>query len=382
MAAIVDGGGMTGVAKLSIGTDGKAEIFISGEWDLHGRNDDGCLAQLSKKGAIGAVVVRATGLIRWDSSLLNFLSKVIKICEAHGAAVTVDEVPGGVRRLLAMAKSSPTKVADGAKKRRTTIMGLLERFGDFVAVGAREFVDFVGDLYIVLVAFCRGKVRVRWQDFFVILQDVGVRALPIVALISFLVGVIVAFISILQLSKFGANIYVADLVGISMMREMGCIMTGVILAGRTGAAFAATIGTMIVNDEVYALKTMGIPPMHFLVLPRMVAMVTMTPLLCIFSSFIGIGGGLCAAIFSTDLTVTQYCTETARAIFINDFLVGVVKGCFFGLLVSSIGCAKGLKCGHSAEDVGLATTGAVVVGITAIVVADAVFTVIFSAMGV
>jgi phospholipid/cholesterol/gamma-HCH transport system permease protein len=214
------------------------------------------------------------------------------------------------------------------------------------------------------------------------LQDVGARALPIVALISFLVGLIIAFVSIVQLVQFGASIYVADLVGISMMREMGCIMTGVIMSGRTGAAFAATIGTMVVNDEVDALHTTGISSVNFLILPRMFALMLMMPLLCIFSSFIGIFGGLCASVLTTDLTISQYYVQTTNAVSIGDFFVGVLKCAIFGVLVSIIGCMKGLRCGRSAEDVGLAATSAVVTSITAIIAADAAFSVIFYALGI
>ena len=184
------------------------------------------------------------------------------------------------------------------------------------------------------------------------------------------------------MEQFGASIYVADLVGIAMMREMGCIMTGVIMSGRTGAAFAATIGTMTVNDEVDALKTSGFSTIDFLVLPRILALTLMMPILCIFSDIIGIIGGMSAALTITDITLSQYITQTINAISLNDMFIGLLKSGVFGILISSIGCFRGIQCGRSAESVGLVTTSAVVTGITAIIIADAIFAVLFSCLGI
>ncbi|MDE6431879.1 MAG: ABC transporter permease, partial [Opitutales bacterium] len=225
-----------------------------------------------------------------------------------------------------------------------------------------------------------GRSKFRSKEFSLISEQVGARALGIVALISFLVGLILAFISIIQLNKLGAGVYCADLVGIAMMREMGCLMAAIIMSGRTGAAFAATIGTMVVNEEIDAIKTSGLSCFRFIIIPRIFALVLMMPLLCVFADLIGIAGGMFAATTMLDINVTQYLTQTQSAVVLSDFLCGLIKSVFFALLVAGIGCWQGMRCGRDAEAVGQATTAAVVESITAIIMADAVFAVIFNAL--
>jgi phospholipid/cholesterol/gamma-HCH transport system permease protein len=212
------------------------------------------------------------------------------------------------------------------------------------------------------------------------MQECGPQALGIVALINFLVGLILAFVGATQLTRFGASIYVADLVGIATVREMACIMTGIILCGRTGAAFAAQLGTMKVNEEISALQTFGISPNEFLVLPRMVALILMMPFLCAFADFISIAGGFVVSISMLDVTATEYLTRTIHAIQLRSFLLGIGKGSFFGFLVAYAGCYRGMQSGYSAAPVGEATTKAVVTGITAIIASDGIFAVITNAL--
>jgi len=201
-----------------------------------------------------------------------------------------------------------------------------------------------------------------------------------VAMINFLVGLILAFVGAIELRRFGASIYVADLVGIASVREMGCIMTGIILCGRTGAAFAAQLGTMKVNEEISALETFGISPIEFLVLPRMVALMLVMPFLCAFADFISIAGGFCVSVSMLDVTPTVYLARTIQAIQLKSFLLGVGKGSFFGFLVAYAGCFRGMQSGYSAAAVGEATTKAVVTGITAIVASDGIFAVLTNAL--
>jgi phospholipid/cholesterol/gamma-HCH transport system permease protein len=208
------------------------------------------------------------------------------------------------------------------------------------------------------------------------MQEAGPEALGIVALINFLVGLIMAFVGAVQLEQFGASIYVADLVAIAMVREMGCLMTGIIMSGRTGAAFAAQLGTMKVNEELDAFKTFGISPIEFLVLPRIIALVVMMPLLCVFADAIGILGGGVVALGLLDVTMAEYAIRTVEAIELKAFLLGVFKGSVFGLIVALSGCLRGLQCGSNAAAVGQATTSAVVAGITSIIAADGVFAVL------
>jgi len=204
--------------------------------------------------------------------------------------------------------------------------------------------------------------------------------LGIVALINFLVGLILAFVGAVGLRPFGASIFVADMVAIGTVREMGCLMTGIILCGRTGAAFAAQLGTMKVNQEISALQAFGISPVEFLVLPRMMALVLMMPLLCVFANAIALFGGFFVSVTMLDMTATEYVTRTVEAITLKSFLLGIGKGSFFGFVVAYAGCLRGMQCGNNAAAVGEATTRAVVAGITAIIASDGVFAVICNAL--
>jgi phospholipid/cholesterol/gamma-HCH transport system permease protein len=228
----------------------------------------------------------------------------------------------------------------------------------------------------------RGKAQVRWSDAWLVVQQCGPEALGVVALINFLVGVILAFVGAVQLRQVGASVFVADLVAIGTVREMGCLMTGMILCGRTGAAFAAQLGAMKVNEEIDALRTFGISPIEFLVLPRILALLLMMPLLCVFADAIAITGGYMVSVSMLDVTSTEYIRRTIEAIKLQSFFLGIVKGAFFGILVSVSGCLRGMQCGTNAAAVGQATTSSVVTGITSIVAADGVFAVLCNALDI
>jgi phospholipid/cholesterol/gamma-HCH transport system permease protein len=240
---------------------------------------------------------------------------------------------------------------------------------------------FIGQACLAFWALLRRRARFQPADLWLTIQECGPEALPIVTLICFLVGLILAFVGAVQLRRFGAQIYVADLVGIAMAQEMGAMMTGIILAGRTGAAFAAQLGTMQVNEEIDALRTMGVAPMEFLVLPRMLALILMAPLLTIYGDVVGILGGAFVGVTMLQLSPTAYLHETLSALAFGDFVKGLVKGAVFGVLVACAGCLRGMQSGRSSAAVGLATTAAVVLGIVSIIVADAILTVIYNALG-
>jgi len=244
---------------------------------------------------------------------------------------------------------------------------------DFIR-SSTEILSFIGEAFLAFMKFLRGKANFRRSDFFTIVQDTGAQSLPIVSLISMLVGLILAFVGAIQLKMFGAQIYVADVVGIGMVRVMGAIMTGIIMAGRTGASFAAQLGTMQVNEEIDALKTLGISPMEFLVLPRMLALVIMMPLLCLYSDFMGILGGFIVGVGMLNLGVTEYYHQTASAVTLTYLWIGLFHSAVFGVLVALSGCLRGMQCGRSASEVGYATTSAVVTSIVNIIVATAIIT--------
>ena len=215
-----------------------------------------------------------------------------------------------------------------------------------------------------------------------VVQQCGPQAVGIVSLIAFLVGVILAFMGAVQLSQFGASIYVADLVGIGMVRDMGAMMTAIIMSGRTGAAFAAKLGTMKVTQEIDALTTMGISPLEFLVLPRVLALLMMMPLLCLFADFVGILGGAFVGVAMLDLSLTSYLRETISSITFVDFAGGIIKGTTYGGLIALAGCLRGFQCGDSSSAVGDAATAAVVMSIVMVVAACGAFAVAFNFLGI
>jgi len=228
----------------------------------------------------------------------------------------------------------------------------------------------------------RGRARFRRSDLFLHMQEAGAEALPIVTLISFLVGTILAFVGAIQLEQFAAQIYVADAVGIGMAREMGAMMTAIVMAGRTGAAYAAQLGSMTVTQEIEALKTMGISPLEFLVLPRMIALSLMMPLLCLYSDLLGILGGYAVGRGMLGISGRVYFNQTVNAVDLGDVLGGVFKASVYGILIAVAGCLRGLQSGRSASAVGEATTSAVVTGIVLVICACGIFAVTFYILGI
>ena len=241
---------------------------------------------------------------------------------------------------------------------------------------------FLGEMAVTFFRLVRLRVRFRAVDLFLLVQQCGAQALPIVTLISFLVGVILAFVGAVQLKQFGAQIYVADLVGIAIVHEMGAMMTGIIMAGRTGAAFAAQLGTMKVTQEIDAFTTMGFSPLEFLVLPRVIALVLMMPLLCLYADLIGVLGGAVVGLGMLDLSWTTSIRETMHAVGLTDLFGGIFKSAVYGVLVALSGCLRGIQCGNSSSAVGDAATSAVVTGIVAIVAACGIFAVVFYVLGI
>jgi phospholipid/cholesterol/gamma-HCH transport system permease protein len=258
--------------------------------------------------------------------------------------------------------------------------GLVHQVGDAVlqaAAGGREFVAFTGEMMIGLGEAVLLPHRVRWRDTGRYMERAGIDGLPIVALISFLMGLITAFQAAVQLTQFGADIYVANLVGLSIVRELGPLMTAIIAAGRSGAAFAAEIGTMKVAEEVDALAAMGLDRTRFLVTPKVVALVTMLPCLTLFADLCGILGGMVVAVAGLSLPAQVYVRQLRISMTTWDVYSGLIKSVVFGLLIAQIGCMRGLQARTGAESVGRITTSAIVSGIFLIIVADAVFTVLF-----
>jgi phospholipid/cholesterol/gamma-HCH transport system permease protein len=243
---------------------------------------------------------------------------------------------------------------------------------------ARETAAFTGEIILAFATLLTGKSPFRARDFFYFVQACGAESLPIVSLIAVLVGVILSFVGAVQLQMFGAQIYVANLVGLGMVLEMGALMSGVIIAGRIGAAYAAQLGTMQVNEEIDALRTIGISPVGFLVLPRMLALMLMLPLLCIYADIMGILGGSIIGVTMLDLSLVEYLEQTRKTLRLSQCGQGLLKASVFGVLIGYAGCLRGMQCGRSALAVGEATTSAVVTSIVLIVVSDSIITFIIN----
>ena len=258
------------------------------------------------------------------------------------------------------------------------------RLGDSVFGQVKDLnftFSFIGSVCLSLINACLRPGSLRLDDILSSMKKVGVDALPIVGLISFLLGLIMAFMSSVQLQQFGANIYVASLVSLAMVRELGPIMTAIIVAGRSGSAFAAEIGTMKISDEVDALFTMGFDPTRFLVVPKILAAVITVPILTLFSDLFAIMGGLVVGVFMLDLTANAYMTQTLKTLTLFDVFWGFLKAAVFALLIAGIGCLRGFQVRGGAAEVGQATTSAVVSSIFLIILADAVFAVILRYWG-
>jgi phospholipid/cholesterol/gamma-HCH transport system permease protein len=310
----------------------------------------------------------------WDSGFLTFLIKIFETCSKAKVEVDKEGLPEGVRRLIDLATAVPERA--GARKEAKK-EAFLSRVGGSAVAFYRSFLEmleFLGESSLAFTRLLRGKASFRRSDLTLLLLECGAQALAIVSLISLLVGLILAFVGAIQLKLFGAQVYVADIVAIAMVRVMGAIMTGIIMAGRTGAAFAAQIGTMQVNEEIDALETMGINPVEFLVLPRMIALIIMMPLLCLYADLMGIVGGLIVGVGMLDINPIEYLNRTQETLTLTTMWIGLFHSAVFGVLVALAGCLRGIQCGRSASDVGYAATSAVVTSIVSIIVATAIIT--------
>ncbi|RLC28931.1 MAG: hypothetical protein DRH37_08585 [Deltaproteobacteria bacterium] len=363
--------------------DGTLILDFAGDWKIGNPlpSVKEVLGRIGSDSKTRQVYLDGHSITGWDSSLLTFLIKIIDGCSRKKIDTDKQGLPEGVQRLLTLAFAVPER--KGARREFVREPFLSRVGGEAINFGRStiEVLDFLGDSFIALGNMLRGKARFRRSDLFLIIQECSTQALPIVSLISLLVGLILAFVGAVQLMMFGAQIYVASLVGIAMVRVMGAIMTGIIMAGRTGAAFAAQLGTMQVNEEIDALKTMGISPMEFLVLPRMIALFVTMPLLCLYADLMGVLGGLIVGVGMLDLNVVEYYNMTCASVHLKDFWIGLFQGAVFGVLVALAGCLRGMQCGRSASAVGDAATSAVVTGIVSIIVATAIITITLSVIG-
>jgi phospholipid/cholesterol/gamma-HCH transport system permease protein len=359
-------------------------IYLTGRWQRgkHLPGTDEVVSKIESEPRIRSVSFDTAGLTGWDSNLLTFLIFIKTFCMNKKVECLDKNLPEGAQRLLKLASAVPER--KGARK-VSKKEPFLERMGgetiqSVASIG--EVLGFIGEAFISVIRFVTGRATFRRSDLFLFLRESGSQALPIVSLISMLVGLILAFVGAIQLQTFGAQIYVADLVGIAMVRVMGAVMTGIIMAGRTGASYAAQLGTMQVNEEIDALKTLGISPMEFLVLPRMLALSLMMPLLCIYADLMGILGGLIVGVLMLDIQPIVYLNQTRAAVSLTNVWIGLFYSAVFGVIVALAGCLRGMQCGRSASAVGYATTSAVVTSIVTIILATALITILCNVLGI
>jgi phospholipid/cholesterol/gamma-HCH transport system permease protein len=355
-------------------------LTVGGDWSIRqGLPSLKKLQQSLLQSPVRQMRLDAGDLRKWDSSLPSFVLAVSALCRERNITLDGTALPAGVRRLIELATATPPRTIE-----RKKTLPFVARIGTSTIAEARALltaVAFLGESLIALTRLLRGRARYRPADLLLTMQECGAQALPIVSVISLLVGMIFAFVGAIQLRQFGADIYDANLVAVAMAREMAAVMTAIVLAGRTGAAFAAQIGAMQGNEEIDALSTFGISPVEFLVLPRMLALILMTPLLCIYANVMGIFGGFIVGINTLNVTPTAYLLQTQSAVTLSDFTIGVVKGSIFGALIAVTGCLRGIEAGRSAAAVGAAATSAVVSGILAIIVTDAICAVLLNILG-
>lgn len=368
---------VAGVLLLADG-EGRWRVVVGGEWQITSRRPR-WREVVGGKRVVGALVVVAENLENWDGALLLFLTELRAWALRTGVSLDETGLPEAARELA----DQMGKAFREAKPRERG-EGFLAQVGKAAQITwgvTRDIAAFVGECVIAAQHLVKNPGRLRWKDCLHEMQQCGAMALPIVGLISLLVGLIMAYQSAVLMRQFGADIYVADAVGLAMVREFGALMTAIILAGRTGAAFAATLGNMKANEEIDALQTLGIRPVEFLVIPRLLALGLMMPLLTLYSNALGILGGMVVSFGLLDIPPTAYWVATQGAIDLSDVSTGLIKASVFGVLVGLSGCHRGLQAERSAAGVGQAATSAVVMSLLLIIVFDAVFAVLFNIFG-
>ncbi len=361
---------------------GRACVKISGDW-LTTENRTGINRVLRDiRPGLREVSFDCSALGKFDSALVCLILRIYDACADTGAKFDMDSLPRGPRSLLELAVAVPEKKDARKAVSSRNIFYHMGRHAMSTIEKFEEQMRFFGELVMASGNFLAGRARFRVSDLMLAVQRAGPEALPIVGLISFLVGLILAFVGAIQLAKYGSEIFVADLVGLAMVREMGAMMVAIVMAGRTGAAYSAELGSMNVNEEIAAFRTFGISPLEFLVVPRILALIMMFPLLTVFADFIGMLGGFAIGWGMFDINYDAYMGRTMASLDLVQCATGVGKSLLFGVIVAVVGCMKGMTCGSSSSAVGLAATSSVVTSITLIIVADAIFAVLFNIFGI
>jgi phospholipid/cholesterol/gamma-HCH transport system permease protein len=358
-------------------------IKLSGDWQISAGllSTNEVTSQLNSHPDIVQINISVSQELKWDSGLISFLLKLIRECGHKNINVAREGLPQEAQKLLSLALKVHEKNISSQKVREAFLEKTGEKFLQIIE-SSRSGLEFLGDIAVSFGRLITGKSYFRWDDFMLIVQKCGVDTLLLVSLISLLVGMILAFVGSIQLKMFGAQIFISDIVGIAMVRVLSAVMTGIIVSGRIGASFAAELGMMQANEEIDALKTLGVSPVEFLVIPRILALVIMMPVLTIYADLMGVLGGFIISAGMLNLNPVEYLNHTQQAVKLSYVWVGLIHSIVFGVIVAVAGCLRGIECERNAAGVGIATTSAVVTGITGIVIATAIITFICQFLGV
>jgi phospholipid/cholesterol/gamma-HCH transport system permease protein len=355
-------------------------VELTGDWVAREAigAEPGSAKRILESAGNSGIAFDTARLLHWDSALLVFLLALRDGALKHTIPFDANGLPQSASRLLALiAEAAPEP------KPRPSPGTLINRIGNAVIGAGGEslaVLALIGDTVLRGGAAVRGRVRMRGADLLTCMYDAGIAALPIVSIVNVLVGGILAFVGAVQLRKFGADIYIASLVGVAMVREMAALMTAIVMSGRTGGAYAAQIATMSTNEEIDAVRAIGIPVYDYLILPKVLALTCMMPLLYLYGCAVGIFGGFVVAVSMLNISPDAFITQSRLAIAGDQIVFGLVKSVAFGALIAIVGCRRGLKAGRGAADVGHATTSAVVIGIVGVIALDAVFAVCANAL--
>jgi len=358
-------------------------IKLSGDWKISAGflSVNEAISQVTSHPDIVQINFYVSPELKWDSGLIAFLLKLIRECAHKNIQIAREGLPREAQKLLALALKEHEKSIPSPKERESFFEAIGEKVlkvGESWATG----LDFLGDITVSLGRLITGKLYFRWDDFMFLVQRCGADSLLLVSLISLLVGMILAFVASIQLKMFGAQIYIADIVAIAMVRVLSAVMTGIIVSGRIGASFAAELGMMQANEEMDALKTLGVSPVEFLVIPRVLALVLMMPILTVYADLMAILGGFLISIWMFHLNGSEYLNHTQLAVKLSYVWIGLIHSFVFGVIIAIAGCLRGIECERNAAGVGRATTSAVVTSITGIVIATAIITFICQILGI
>lgn len=372
-------------ASAAIAQPSPQELILSGRWTVHGVGPAARAMDMLKLPGAGEIIVDAEQIIALDSAGALVLHKFMKGLRDKDVAVNLRGLRAEFVTLLNTVAEQMAAQAKKPAARVKAAPSALQRIGLGtwpIVMESVALLHFVGETAVALGSSIMRPQSIRWRPILYNIRRAGFDALPIVGLLAFLLGVVVAYQGADQLRQYGANIFVADLVGISMLREFAPLITAIIVAGRSGSAYAAQIGTMKVTEEVDAMRTLGISPQEMLVQPKLIALVIAMPLLTVFADILGVTGGMLMASAQLDVSYGEFLDRFIKAIAMTTFTVGIGKAPVFALIIVIVGCFQGFRTRGGADSVGRQTTRSVVQSIFLVIVADSLFSIVFSALGI